>query len=208
MKPFRAPSRLFPKKIEPGLKAFRFRPEFNSISPKNGAKYKTHIVLIRATYTDLNPKGTGINPSACRLYVDNENRSRAADIGKYGLHLQLKNVPNGDHTYEIELRDHAGNLKAIERKFVVAVPTPIPTHTPTTRPTYYPTVYPTVYPTHTSTPKPYTTPDADADAVRDDHPVSVHQPVDRGEPHRHRLAHPVAQRVGQSCRRGRQRRRG
>ena len=147
----------YPKTIPSALKPFRFRPEFNSISPKNGAKYKTHIVLIKATYTD-HKGGTGINPSACRLYVDNENRSRAADIGKYGLHLQLKNVPNGDHTYEIQLRDRAGNAKVVERKFVVAVPTPIPTHTPTTRPTYYPTVYPTVYPTHTPTPKPYTTP--------------------------------------------------
>ena len=52
-------------------------------------------VLIRATYTD-HKKGTGIRPSASRLYVDDKNRSRAADIGKYGMHLQLKNVPNGE----------------------------------------------------------------------------------------------------------------
>ena len=117
----------YPKVIPKALKSFRFRPQFNSISPKNGAKYKTHIVLIRATYTD-HKGGTGIKPTACRLYVDNKNRSRAADIGNYGLHLQLKNVPNGDHTYKIELRDHAGNLKVVERKFTVAVPTPTPTH--------------------------------------------------------------------------------
>ena len=71
----------------------------------------THIVLIRATYTDFYPKGTGIKPSACRLYVDDKNRSKPADIGKYGLHLQLKNVANGDHTYRIELSDHAGNAQ-------------------------------------------------------------------------------------------------
>ena len=135
----------------------RTRPLFKSVSPKNGAKFKSHVVLIRATYTDFYPKGTGIKPSAVRLYVDSQNKTRPADIGRYGLHLQLKNVPNGDHTYKIELRDNAGNTKAIERKFVVAVPTPVPTHTPTTRPTYYPTVYPTVYPTRTPTPKPYTT---------------------------------------------------
>jgi len=147
----------YPKTIPPAFKSFRFRPAFNSMSPKNGAKYKTHIVLIRATYTD-HKGGTGIKPSACRLYVDNKNRSRSANIGKYGLHLQLKNVPNGDHTYEIQLRDQAGNAKVVKRTFVVAVPTPIPTHTPTPHPTYIPTSYPTVYPTHTTTPAPYVTP--------------------------------------------------
>ncbi len=70
--------------------------------------------------------------------MDNKNRSRSANIGKYGLHLQLKNVPNGDHTYEIQLRDQAGNTKVIKRTFVIAVPTPVPTHSPTTRPTYNP----------------------------------------------------------------------
>jgi hypothetical protein len=152
------PFTTYPRSPGSEHKAFRFRPVFNTTSPKNGAKFKTHSVLIRATYTDFSPKGTGIEPSACRLYVDNENRSRAADINKDGLHLQLKNVPNGNHTYRIELRDFAGNLKAIERKFVVAVPAPTPTYTPPTRPTSYPTVYPTVYPTHTTTPAPYTTP--------------------------------------------------
>jgi hypothetical protein len=153
----RKPFTTYPKNPGNAHTAFKFRPLFKSVSPKNGAKFKSHVVLIRATYTDFYPKGTGIKPSAVRLYVDSQNKTRPADIGRYGLHLQLKNVPNGDHTYKIELRDNAGNTKAIERKFVVAVPTPVPTHTPTTRPTYYPTVYPTVYPTRTPTPKPYTT---------------------------------------------------
>jgi hypothetical protein len=154
----RKPFTTYPKNPGYGHRAFKFRPLLKSASPRNGTKFKTtHIVLIRATYTDFYPKGTGIKPSACRLYEDDKNKSRAADIGRYGLHLQLKNVPNGDHTYEIQLRDYAGNLKVVERKFVVAVPTPVPTHSPTTRPTYYPTVYPTVYPTHTTTPKPYKT---------------------------------------------------
>ena len=150
----------FPKSIGPAEKPFKFRPEFKVVSPKNGTKFKyTHIVLIRATYTDHYPKGTGINPPACRLYVDGVNKSGPAKIGDYGLTLQLKNVANGDHTYKIELRDKAGNAKIIERKFTVAVPTPTPTPAPTTQPTYNPgPVYPTTYPTSPTTPKPYVTP--------------------------------------------------
>jgi Prenyltransferase and squalene oxidase repeat len=147
----------YPRNIGSAVTAFKFRPQLRTISPKNGAKFKTHVVLIRATYTDFYPKGTGIKPSASRLFVDNVNKSRPADIGKYGLRLLLKNVPNGDHTYKIELRDNAGNVKAIERKFTVSVPTPVPTFTPTTRPTYNPgPITPTVFPT--STPRPYITP--------------------------------------------------
>ena len=101
----------FPKNIGSAETAFKFRPVFRTVSPKNGAKFKSHVVLIRATYTDFYPKGTGIRPSACRLYVNNENKSRPADIDKYGLRLLLKNVPNGAHTYKIELRDQAGNVK-------------------------------------------------------------------------------------------------
>jgi prenyltransferase beta subunit len=146
-------AKVFPKNPGSAHKAFRFRPQLNSISPKNGAKFtKTRVVAIRATYTDFYPKGTGINPKTTRLYVDDINKSRPAVIGNYGLHLTLKNVANGDHTYTIELRDRAGNLKVIERKFKVNVvtPTPRPTLSPTYRPTYRPTAYPTY------TPKPYT----------------------------------------------------
>ena len=146
-------AKVFPKNPGSAHKAFRFRPQLNSITPKNGAKFtKTRVVAIRATYTDFYPKGTGINPKTTRLYVDDINKSRPAVIGNYGLHLTLKNVANGDHTYTIELRDRAGNLKVIERKFKVNVvtPTPHPTSDPRYRPTYRPTVYPTY------TPKPYT----------------------------------------------------
>jgi hypothetical protein len=150
-------TQVFPKYPGSAHRAFKFRPELRSISPKNGAKFThTRVVAIRATYTDLYPKGTGINPRTTRLYVDDVNKSRPAVIGNYGLHLTLKNVANGDHKYVIELRDHAGNVKLIERTFKVNVvtPTPHPTVRPTYQPTYYPTVYPTVRPT--STPKPYT----------------------------------------------------
>jgi hypothetical protein len=149
--------RVFPRNPGPAHKPFRFRPKLRTISPKNGARFThTRVVLIRATYTDFYPKGTGIDPRTTRLYVDDVNKTRPAIIGNYGLHLTLKNVANGDHTYTIELRDHAGNLKLITRRFTVNVvtPTPHPTIQPTYRPTYHPTAYPTVPPTYT--PKPYT----------------------------------------------------
>ncbi len=141
----------FPKTLGQAETAFRFRPRFRTISPKNGAKFKTtRIVLIRATYTDFYPKGTGINTSASRVYVDNVNLSRAANIGKYGLRLQLKDVSNGTHTYKIELVDNAGNRKALQRKFTVNVRTPAPQPTSTYQPAPAP-VYPPVYPTPTRT---------------------------------------------------------
>jgi hypothetical protein len=147
----------YPRSAGPADKPFRFRPQTDSVSPKNGAKFKTRTVLIRARYTDFYPKGTGINTSACRVYLDNANKTRPAKIGKYSLRLLLKNVPNGAHTFTIKLVDRAGNQKIVERRFTVAVPAPAPTYSPTPRPTYNPgPVYPTVYPTHTTTPKPYT----------------------------------------------------
>jgi hypothetical protein len=167
------PFTTYPLRVGSASPAFRFRPWIKSISPKNGAKYNhTRIVLIRATYTD-GAKGTGVKPSACRVYVDNVNKSKPADIGRYGLHLQLKNVANGDHTYKLVIVDYAGNSKTVENKFKVNVATPIPTPTPTTAPTYNPvpnpiyptpkpvtpnpvdTLYPTTNPTASGSPTPY-----------------------------------------------------
>ena len=155
------PFTTFPETRPPALKAFVFRPQMTSVSPKNGTRYTSaHSVLIRATYTD-GAKGTGVNPKACRVYVDNRNKTKPAVIGRYGLHLQLKNVPNGLHTYRLEIVDHAGNVKKVEQRFTIATPTPTPTPAPTyvpnPNPTYVPpaTIYPT--PQSTSTPKPYTT---------------------------------------------------
>ena len=160
------PFTTFPKTRPPALKAFVFRPQLKSVSPKNGTKYtNTHSVLIRATYTD-GAKGTGVNPKACRVYVDTVNKTKPADIGRYGLHLQLKKVPNGVHTYKLEIVDHAGNVKKVERHFTVAVPVPppapAPTYVPNPNPTYFPpaTIYPTPTPTPTPTPDTTLTPTA------------------------------------------------
>ena len=155
------PFTTFPATRPSALKAFVFRPQIKSVSPKDGQKYtNTHSVLIRATYTD-GAKGTGVNPNSCRVYVDDLNKTKPADIGRYRLHLQLKNVPNGLHTYRLEIIDHAGNVKKVERRFTIAVPTPTPTpvppYVPTPAPPYTPpaTIYPTPKPTSTLTP--YTT---------------------------------------------------
>jgi len=140
---------VYPKSIGEAEKAFTFRPQFRSVAPRNGAKFTTtRNVLIRATYTDFSPKGTGIDPTATRVYVDGTNRSRPATIGNYSLRLLLKGVPDGTHTYKLQLVDHAGNAKVIERKFTVdtyVTPAPAP------QPTYVPPVYPTVYPTSSHT---------------------------------------------------------
>jgi hypothetical protein len=156
------PFTTFPATRPTALKAFVFRPQMKSLSPKDGQKYtNTHSVLIRATYTD-GAKGTGVSPKACRVYVDDVNKTGPADIGRYGLHLQLKNVPNGLHTYKLEIVDHAGNIKKVERRFTVAVPvpTPTPTYTPVPQPTYTPPapIYPTPHTTYTPTPSTTVTP--------------------------------------------------
>lgn len=122
----------FPLKIGEARTAFRFKPLLRGLSPKNGAKYTTtNVVLIRATYTDFYSKGTGILPSACRVYVDKTNKSKPAAIGNYGLRLQLNDVPNGSHTYTIEIRDRAGNVKSVTRSFTVNVASSTPTSSPT-----------------------------------------------------------------------------
>ncbi|MCX6363879.1 MAG: terpene cyclase/mutase family protein [Actinobacteria bacterium] len=157
------PFTTFPETRPPALKAFVFRPQIKSVSPKNGTRYtNTNSVLIRATYTD-GVKGTGVNPSACRVYVDSVNKTKRADIGRYRLYLQLKSVPDGEHTYRLEIIDYAGNVKKVERRFTVATPTPTPTlaptYVPTPTPTYTPPPYisPTYTPRPTYTPTPYTT---------------------------------------------------
>ncbi|MBE3034193.1 MAG: hypothetical protein IMZ74_13500, partial [Actinobacteria bacterium] len=152
------PFTTFPRTRPPALKAFVFRPQLKSVSPKNGTRYtNTHSVLIRATYTD-GAKGTGIDPKACRVYVDDQNKTKPADIGLSSLHLQLRNVSGGKHTYRLEIVDHAGNVTKVERDFTVAAATPTSSPTPTYRPapTYRPVPPATIYPTSrsTSTPTP------------------------------------------------------
>ena len=140
-------------------------------------------MLIRATYGD-GKGGTGVNAAAVRLYVDTANKTKPADVGRYGLHLQLKNVANGKHTYKIVIRDFAGNEREVTRSFTVAVPiatptptfNPLPTATPTTTfppPTYHPstttpTPSTTLYPTPTTSASPYyADPDAHDERVAD-----------------------------------------
>jgi hypothetical protein len=153
------PFTTFPKTRPPALKAFVFRPQIESASPANGARYTdTHTVLIRATYTD-GSKGTGVNPRECRVYVDDVNKTKPADIGSTSLRLQLENVADGEHTYRLEIVDRAGNTTKLERHFTVATPAPTPTPTytaPYTPPPYTPP--PTFAPSPEPTPSTTLTP--------------------------------------------------
>jgi Prenyltransferase and squalene oxidase repeat len=159
------PFTTFPASRPSSQKPFVFRPKVKTISPKNHAKYtSTRVVLIHATYTD-GTGGTGIDPKACRVYVDDVNKTKPAVIGRSSLHLELKNVPNGEHTYRLMLVDYAGNAKLAERSFTVNVSTPVtpaptPSYTYTPQPTHAPTYNPV--PTHAptyvpTTPTPSTT---------------------------------------------------
>ncbi len=171
----------YPAHKPKAVKAFVFRPHFDTVVPKGGATFTTtRIVLIRATYGD-GQGGTGINADAVRLYVDSSDKTRPADVGKYGLHLQLKNVPNGKHSYKIVVRDKAGNERQVTRNFTVAVPiqpttrptwNPVPVTTPTAFPpttirpgTRTPTPPTTLYPTPTVTPSTYPSVSASASPV-------------------------------------------
>ena len=139
-------------------------------------------MLIKATYTDFYPKGTGIETSAVRVYRrTTSNKTRPATIRDYSLHLQLKDVPNGAHTYTIKLVDRAGNQKIIERKFTVAVAHPdayghAAAHVPS-RPGL-----PARQSRDPDHPKPYDA-DPDADALPDRHAISVGPAVSVRQPH-------------------------
>lgn len=158
----------YPQIRPPAVKAFVYRPHFNTISPKGGVTFKTtQIVPIRATYGD-GTGGTGISTAAVRLFVDNVDKTKPAVVANHGLHLTLKKVPNGKHTYKIVLKDRAGNQREVTRTFTVAVPiaspAPIPTYNPTpvATPTVFPpsTYHPTPTPTPTATATLYPTPTA------------------------------------------------
>ncbi len=136
------PFTTYPSTRPAALKSFVFRPRSVTSSPRNGAKYTTtNTVLIRATYTD-GVKGTGVNPKKCTVTVDGQDQTKPADIGTHLLHLTLNNVPNGTHTYHIEIVDFAGNIRVVENTFVVAKPSVI---VPGPQPTYVPP--PNPYPT-------------------------------------------------------------
>jgi hypothetical protein len=147
----------YPLNRPPAVKAFVYKPAFTTLRPKDKTTFKTtHIVLIRTLYGD-GAGGTGINAKAVRLSVDNVDKTKAAAVSSHGLHLELKNVPNGAHTYVITLRDFAGNTRTATRSFTVAVPVPVITPTPTHTPTL---PLPTFHATPSPTPTPITTPTA------------------------------------------------
>ncbi|MFA4965410.1 MAG: prenyltransferase/squalene oxidase repeat-containing protein [Thermoleophilia bacterium] len=164
------PFTTYPRSIGQAIKGFVFRPSLRTIAPRNGTTFTaTRVVLIRATYTD-GSKGTGVKRTACRVYLDGSDRTKSAVIGRYGLQLQLKDVPNGTHTYKLQIVDQAGNVLQAQRSFKVNVPLPPnATPTPTPGPTYQtpapiiptitprPTVTPYPTPSVTLTPLPYST---------------------------------------------------
>ena len=165
------PFTTFPKAPGDKVKGFVYKPQITSAKPADGTKFTgTHSVIIVAKYTDgtkAGQAGTGVDARACRVYVDDANRTGHAKIRSDRLRLQLKNVPNGKHTYKLHIVDNAGNVQELTRTFTVAVPvpsptpTPIPTHAPpytppTSSPTPSTTLYPTPSPSESGSPYPST----------------------------------------------------
>ena len=162
------PFSTYPKDLGTKFPGFVSKPQITSARPADHAKFTgTHSVLIQAKYTDGTKPGrvgTGVNAKACRVYVDDAGRTSRAKIGSSSLGLQLKNVPNGTHTYKLHIVDNAGNAQELTRTFTIAVPSPTPSPTPTTAPTYTPPYVPpstaptpstTLYPTPSDSGSPY-----------------------------------------------------
>lgn len=148
----------YPAVRPPAVTPFKFRPIFLTIQPKAGASFtSTRDVLIKATYKDP-IGGTGMNAAAIAVKVDKKTRTKSARIGQVSLSLQLKNVPNGSHTFDISIADRAGNVNSVERTFTVAHATPSPTPTPP------PTSTPYVPPDNPYTPPPVITPTPPTDS--------------------------------------------
>jgi hypothetical protein len=93
-----------------------------SVVPKNGARFPSATVLIKAAYHD-NANGTGVKAKAVGVTVDGKSKTKAAHITASRLRLQLTKLAGGSHTFVITVRDWAGNSARIRRSFTVAIPT-------------------------------------------------------------------------------------
>ena len=142
------PFTTYPRSIGSTTTAFVFRPRITSLSPGKAKFTQTRSVQIEATLTD-GTSGTGINASACRLYVDGINKTNPATVTRYGLRLRLSSLTNGSHTYKVRCgRPRGKRQRPSQRTFTVNVAV-VPSATPTTTwPTYVPTtpVLPTTSP--------------------------------------------------------------
>ena len=101
-----------------------FDPRFvtGTVAPKNGARFASATVLVKAAYRD-NLNGTGVKASAISVTLDGKSKTKAAHITASHLRLQLTKLADGSHTLVITVHDWAGNAVRVERSFTVAVPT-------------------------------------------------------------------------------------
>ena len=205
-------SKVFPKNPGTAHKAFKFRPSFNSISPKNGAKYtNTRVVahprhvhrLLSQGHRHQAPRRPG------STWTTSTSRGRPSSATT-GCTCTLKNVA------ERRPQVHASSSATTpatqgHRAQVHGQRWPRPRRT--RRSAHHPADHrPTDLPdrvSHAHRPAHvHTHTDATRTTYADAHAVPLQpQSVADGEPHRQRLADPVAEHLGESRRRGRQRRR-
>ena len=134
------PFTVYPKRIAVAREApSGSAPRSSPSRPRTARSSRPRASCSSAPHTRTTRRARASGPRPAGSTWTTTNRSRAADIGKYGLHLQLKNVANGEHTYTIELRrlrrQREGRSSASSPS---PCPSPTPTPTPTTRPDLQP----------------------------------------------------------------------
>ena len=109
-KPFTTFPATRPRPSRPSSSARRSK----SVPPKDGQSTRPPA-RAHPRHVHRRRQGHGHRPHGVpRLRRRRERPSRPTSA-RYRLHLQLKNVPNGIHTYRLEIVDHAGNVKKVER---------------------------------------------------------------------------------------------
>jgi hypothetical protein len=91
------------------------KPQITGVTPPNDADVRETDVVI-ASYAD-NPDGSGIDPEAIRIFVDDEDFTHRASIRPNELLLPLDGLGTGEHALRLVVVDRDGNAALAHRMF-------------------------------------------------------------------------------------------